>query len=159
MRQLHFDLLRLLEDDRQGSHGTRPARRHVLAQAAETLHRLGYRGLRARGFKGRHVVALVAEWRMQGLSDGTVRNRMAHLRWLARRIGKPGIVRKDNASCGIGPPCGTFIGVPCYLGTANVKGHAPCELSVPPCSARCCCRQAAPHPISHPPYRIWTTTT
>lgn len=107
MRQLHFDLLRLLEDDRQGSHGTRRARRHVLAQAAETLHRLGYRGLRARGFKGRHVDALVAEWRRQGLSDGTVRNRMAHLRWLARRIGKPGIVCKDNASYGIGPPCGT----------------------------------------------------
>ena len=49
MRQLNFDLLRLLEDDRQGSHGSRRARRHVLAQAAETLHRLGYRGLRARG--------------------------------------------------------------------------------------------------------------
>ncbi|MCY3624120.1 MAG: hypothetical protein OXH68_20715 [Gammaproteobacteria bacterium] len=107
MRQLHFDLLRLLEDDRQGSHGTRRGRRYVLAQAAETLHGLGYQGLRARGFKGRHVDALVAEWRRQGLSDGTVRNRMAHLRWLARRIGKPGIVRKDNASYGIGSPCGT----------------------------------------------------
>ena len=101
MRQLQFDLLRLLEDDRQGSHGTRRGRRYVLAQAAETLHRLGYRGLRARGFKGRHIDALVAEWRRQGLSDGTVRNRMA------RKIGKPGIVRKDNASYGIGPPCGT----------------------------------------------------
>ena len=51
MRQLHFDLLRLLEDDRQGSHGSRRARRCVLAQAAETLHRLGYRGLRAKGLR------------------------------------------------------------------------------------------------------------
>ena len=107
MRVLHFDLLRLLDDDRQGSHGARRSRRYVLAQAAETLHRLGHRGLRARGFKGRHVDALVAEWRRQGLSDGTVRNRLAHLRWLAARIGKPGIVRKDNASYGIGRPCGT----------------------------------------------------
>ena len=107
MRQLHFDLLRLLEDDRRGSHGTRRGRRYALAQAAETLHRLGYRGLRARGFKGRHIDALVAEWRRQGLSDGTVKNRMAHLRWLAQKIGKPGIVRKDNASYGIGTPCGT----------------------------------------------------
>ena len=41
MRQLHFDLLRLLKDDRQGSHGSRRARRYVLAQAAESLHRLG----------------------------------------------------------------------------------------------------------------------
>ena len=72
MRQLHFDLRRLMEGDRQGSHGSRRARRYVLAQAAETLHRLGYRGLRATGLKGRHIEALVAEWRRQGLSDGTV---------------------------------------------------------------------------------------
>ena len=107
MRQLHFDLLRLLEDDRQGSHGSRRARRYVLAQAAETLHRLGYRGLRAKGLKGRHIEALVAEWRHQDLSEGTVKNRMAHLRWLAKKIGKPGIVRRDNASYGVGARCAT----------------------------------------------------
>ena len=107
MRQLHFDLLRLMEGDRQGSHGSRRARRYVLAQAAETLHRLGYRGLRARGLKGRHIEALVAEWRRQGLSDGTVKNRMAHLRWLAKKVGKPGIVRRDNASYGVGARCPT----------------------------------------------------
>ena len=105
MRQLNFDLLRLLEGDSRGSHGTRRGRRYVLAQAAETLHALGYRGLRAKGLKGRHVEALVAEWRRRCLSDGTIKNRMAHLRWLARRIGKPGIVRKDNATYGIGRPC------------------------------------------------------
>ena len=33
MRELHFDLLRLLKDDRQGSHGSRRARRYVLAQS------------------------------------------------------------------------------------------------------------------------------
>lgn len=49
MRQLHFDLLRLLEDDRQGSDGTRRGRRYVLAQAAETLHRLGPSGACGRG--------------------------------------------------------------------------------------------------------------
>ena len=103
MRQLNFDLLRMLEGDREGSHGTRRGRRYVLAQAAETLHRLGYRGLRARGFKGRHIEALIEEWRRQGLSDGTIKNRIAHLRWLAKKIGKPGIVRRDNASYGIGP--------------------------------------------------------
>ena len=102
MRQMNFDLVRLLDGNRQGSHGTRRGRSYVLAQAAETLHRLGYRGLKARGLKGRHIEALVAEWRRQGLSEGTMRNRMAHLRWLAKRIGKPGIVRRDNASYGIG---------------------------------------------------------
>ena len=86
-------------------HGSRRARRYVLAQAAETLHRLGYRGLRAKGVKGRHIEALVAEWRRQGLSDGTIENRLAHLRWLANKIGKPGIVRRDNASYGVGARC------------------------------------------------------
>ncbi len=102
MRQLNFDLLRLLEGDRQGSHGTRRMRRYALMQAAETLHGLGYRGLRAKGLKGRHVEALVEEWRRQGLGAGTMRNRMAHLRWWAHKVGKAGIVRKDNASYGIG---------------------------------------------------------
>ena len=102
MRRLNFDLLRLQDGDRRGSYGTRRARGYALAQAAETLHRLGYRGLRARGFKGRHIEALVEEWRCQGLSDGTMRNRLADLRWWAMKIGKPGIVRKDNASYGIG---------------------------------------------------------
>jgi len=69
---------------------------------AETLHQFGYRGLRARGLKGRHIEALVAEWRRQGLADGTVKSRMAHLRWLANKIDKPGIVRRDNASYGVG---------------------------------------------------------
>ena len=107
MRPLHFDLRRLLENDREGSHGSRRARRYVLMQAAETLHGLGYRGLRATGLKGRHIEALLGEWRRQGLSEGTIKNRMAHLRWLARKVGKPGIVRRDNASYGIGRPCGT----------------------------------------------------
>ena len=31
---------------------------------------------------------------------------MAHLRWLAGRVGKPGIVYPDNTSCGFEPPCG-----------------------------------------------------
>ena len=38
---------------------------------------------------------------------GTVKNRMAHLRWLARKIGKPGIVRRENASYGVGARCAT----------------------------------------------------
>jgi len=101
MRQLDFDLLRLLEGDRQGSHGTRRVRRYALLQMAETLHRLGYKGLRAKGLKGRHVDALVGEWQRQGLCAGTMRNRMAHLRWWAAKVGKAGVVSRDNASYGI----------------------------------------------------------
>ena len=102
MRQLNHDLKRLLDDARDGAFGTRAGRSFSLARMANTLHELGYRRLRATGLKGKHVEALVREWQRQGLSIGTVKNRMSHLRWWARRIGKPNVVRPDNASYGIG---------------------------------------------------------
>ena len=102
MRQLNHDLKRLQDDARDGAFGTRSGRSFNLARMANTLHDLGYRRLRATGLKGKHVEALVREWKRQGLSIGTIKNRMSHLRWWARRIGKPNVVRADNASYGIG---------------------------------------------------------
>ena len=102
MRQLNYDLKRLQDDAREGAFGTRSGRSFNLAAMANTLHELGYRRLRATGLKGKHVEALVREWQRRGLSVGTMKNRMSHLRWWARRIGKPNVVRADNASYGIG---------------------------------------------------------
>lgn len=102
MRPLNWDLQRLVREHRGGSFSTRRARSHALAQAADTLTALGFRGLRANGLKPKHVEALVAEWRRQDLAAGTVKNRMAHLRWWAARIGKTGVVKADNAAYGIG---------------------------------------------------------
>ena len=102
MRQLNHDLKRLQDDARDGAFGTRSGRSFNLAGMANTLHDLGFRRLRATGLKGKHVEALVREWRRQGLSIGTMKNRMSHLRWWAKRIGKPNVVRPDNAGYGIG---------------------------------------------------------
>ena len=102
MRQLNYDLKRLQDGVRERSYGTRTGRSFALAQMANTLHDLGYRRLRATGLRGKHVEALVREWKRQELSTGTVKNRMSHLRWWASRIGKPNLVRADNASYGIG---------------------------------------------------------
>ena len=99
---MNYDLKRLQDDAKEGAFGTRTGRSFNLARMANTLHDLGYRRLRATGLKGKHVEALVREWKHQGLSTGTIRNRMSHLRWWAKRIGKPNLVRADNASYGIG---------------------------------------------------------
>ena len=69
---------------------------------ADTLHDLGYRRLRATGLKGKHVEALVREWKRQRLSIGTIKNRMTHLRWWAKRIGQgqsraPGTTRATGS--------------------------------------------------------------
>ncbi|MDE0444933.1 MAG: hypothetical protein OXL38_22850 [Gammaproteobacteria bacterium] len=102
MRQLNHDLKLLQDDARDGAYGTRSGRSFNLALMANTLHELGYRRLRATGLRGKHVEALVREWQHAGLSIGTMKNRMSHLRWWAKRIGKPNVVRADNASYGIG---------------------------------------------------------
>ena len=101
MRQLNFDLKRLLERQREGGFVTRRDRSYALAQAANTLHELGFRRLRAAGLRRKHVDALVREWQRRGLSTGTLKNRMAHLRWWARHIDRPGVVG-TNAEHGIG---------------------------------------------------------
>ena len=101
MRRLNFDLKRLQERHREGGFVTRRDRSYVLAQAADTLHELGFRGLRAPGLRRRHVDALVREWQRRGLATGTLKNRMAHLRWWAGHVGHPGVVG-TNAEHGIG---------------------------------------------------------
>ena len=64
----------------------------MLARAADTLHELGFRGLRATGLKRKHVNALVAAWQRRGLAIGTMKSRTAHLRGWAKRIDRPGVV-------------------------------------------------------------------
>ena len=100
VRDLNFDLKRLQAAHDDGSHGTRTARSYALAQIADTLHELGFKGLRATGLRRKHVVALVKEWKRQGRSIGTIKNRTAHIRWWAKRVGRPGVV-PANGELGI----------------------------------------------------------
>ena len=101
MRQLNFDLKTLQARHREGAFLTRRDRSYALNQAADMLHALGFRRLRATGLKRKHVNALVAEWQRQGLAVGTVKNRMSALRWWADHVGRPGVVG-TNAAHGIG---------------------------------------------------------
>ena len=101
MRQLNFDLKTLQARHREGAFITRRDRSYALDQAANLLHALGFRRLRATGLKRKHVNALVAEWQRRGLAAGTVKNRMSALRWWAERVGRPGVVG-TNAAHGIG---------------------------------------------------------
>ena len=66
VRDLNFDLKRLQKAHDDGSHGTRTARSYALAQMADTLHQLGFKGLRATGLRRKHAVALVNEWKRPG---------------------------------------------------------------------------------------------
>ena len=107
MRQLNHDFKEILaRDPRERSHGTRRGRAYALDRMATALDRRFPR-LRAWNLKGRHVEFLVADWKRRDLSMGTMANYMAHLRWFAKAIGKPNIVRRSNAGYGIVKAGGT----------------------------------------------------
>jgi len=50
----------------------------------------------AGSLKTKHVDALINRWLAQGLSAGTIKNRMAVLRWWAETIGRTGIIPANN---------------------------------------------------------------
>ena len=101
MRDLNYQLKQLCDRNRDGSYSTQAYRAWLLGQMAEQLHQLGYRGLRAQSLKPKHVEALVAHWQDQGLAAGTLKNRLAALRWWAEKVGKANVVARDNAYYGV----------------------------------------------------------
>jgi integrase len=101
MRDLNYQLKQLCERNRDGSYSTQANRTRLLSQMADQLYTLGYRGMQAQSLKPKHVEALVQHWQAAGLAVGTLKNRLAALRWWAEKIGKPNIIARDNAHYGI----------------------------------------------------------
>lgn len=102
MRDLNFAIKNLCSQHRQGSFGTQDARRRSLDLMATQLHELGYRNIKGpHTLKPKHVHALVEHWKATDLSAHTMKNRMAHLRWLAHHADNPNLVRADNDHYGI----------------------------------------------------------
>lgn len=102
MRDFNYSLKQLCRRNQDGSFATRRDREYILDRIATQLHDMGYRHMRASSLKPRHVERLVEQWKVEGLSIATMKNRMAELRWWAEKIGKPGVVAGDNEHYGIG---------------------------------------------------------
>jgi site-specific recombinase XerC len=97
MHDLNYSIKQVTDRNRDGSQGTRANRSRILSQAADQLREDGFRHLKdVHDLKGRHINALLARWRSDGLSPGTLKNRMAALRWLAEKIGRPSIISGSN---------------------------------------------------------------
>ncbi|HHG6048823.1 TPA: phage integrase N-terminal domain-containing protein [Pseudomonas aeruginosa] len=101
MDDLTYTLRQLCLRNRDGSHATQADRQRSLSLAARQLRESGFHQMRATSLKGKHVEALLQRWQAEGLSAGTLKNRMAHLRWWAEKVGKAGILPADNTKLGI----------------------------------------------------------
>ena len=101
MRDLNYDLKNLCRRNRDGSRAAQANRHQRLQQMANDLHVLGFRQLRTRSLKPKHVDALLALWRRNQLNVGTIKNRMTDLRWWAAKVDKKSVIRPTNADHGI----------------------------------------------------------
>lgn len=101
MRDLNYQLKTLCRHCREGSYATQVKREYMLSLMANQLHELGYRGMNARSLKPKHIEALVKHWFGQALSIGTIKNRMAVIRWWAHKVDKQNVVARSNEHYGI----------------------------------------------------------
>jgi site-specific recombinase XerC len=101
MDDLTYTLRQLCHHNRDGSHATQADRQRSLSLISRQLREAGFRQMGASSLKGKHVQALLARWHSEGLSAGTLKNRLSHLRWWAGKVGKAGILPADNAQLGI----------------------------------------------------------
>ena len=62
---------------------------------------MGYKQMQARSIKPKHIEALVAQWQERDLSIGTIKNRMAAIRWWANKADKQNVVARSNEHYGI----------------------------------------------------------
>lgn len=101
MKELNFDLMDLTRHSGEGSFATKACRSRGLQQIADELQGLGYKLKAAKNLAPKHVAALVASWKAAGIADATIRNRLGWVRWWAEKVGKPGLIGKDNESFGL----------------------------------------------------------
>src|SRR5262249_34293795 len=102
MRHLIYELHQLALRHREGSYATQANRKDMLRLFGEQLvQEGGYIHLHAHELKGRHINTLLRVWQGQGLSPATLKNRLSVLRWWAKHVGNPGVLKPTNAAYGV----------------------------------------------------------
>lgn len=100
MTNFEYKLFGILDSNRDGSFSTQTARRYALTAAGEDLHSLGYRVQNPATLKIKHSHELVNHWVSTGISVSTIKNRMAHLRWLATKTNNR-FIKSSNREYGL----------------------------------------------------------
>lgn len=95
------ELASLCARNKDGSFATQADRANILHAAARTLQKAGFQNLAAASLKPKHVDLLLKQWQADGLAVGTIKNRMAALRWWAEKVGKQNCVPRTNDAAGI----------------------------------------------------------
>ena len=95
------DLVKLTWRHRENGYNTQRTRRAIVKMMARQLGDMGFRQLKAKNLKEKHALALIERWRGEGLSAGTLKNRMGVLRWVYEKVNKSWMLAGRNADYGI----------------------------------------------------------
>lgn len=101
MKELNYQLKELCKRNRDGSFSVQNDREYILQRIAKDLVQLDYINMQVTSLKEKHINALVKHWQKQGLTVGTIKNRMSKLRWWVEKIHKSSIIAKSNSHYGI----------------------------------------------------------
>ncbi len=97
---LKKSIFAIIKRNNDGSYATQADRRAILTQFSKDLVSLKY-GLRdIYNLKEKHILAVIQFWQDKKLKSSTIKNRMAVLRYLAKKINKPNLI-PDNNKLGI----------------------------------------------------------
>jgi site-specific recombinase XerC len=99
---LERQLISILAHNREDSYATQRKRGYVLAQAAGLIdERFGLQ--KWENLKERHVMDVVEAWKLEDEGRRSIEEKLSHLRWLVRKIGKANLVPRTNAALGVEP--------------------------------------------------------
>lgn len=104
MTQQHLlvqELVNLTNRNKDGSFSTQAARKDILVMAGKQLLEGGYRNMAVTSLKPKHVEHLLERWKGENLSQSTIKNRVAHLRWWAEKVNKASVIPRTNSELGI----------------------------------------------------------
>lgn len=123
MANLKYELNQLCNRCREGSYSTQSSRRRNLVLIANQLRNLGFKNMQLSSLKQKHVNALIGHWQAESMSDKTMKNRLANLRWWAEKTNKTKIIKENNSDYGIKPvPQYTEYSKALHLSDADIQG-------------------------------------
>ena len=96
------EILKLERLHKEGSFNTQRSRKMMVRLIARQLDEAGFRNLKVKNLKPKHVEALVSRWQQEGISVGTFKNRMGALRWIFGKAERHFLMDRSNAAYGIG---------------------------------------------------------
>jgi hypothetical protein len=99
---LERQLISTLAANREDSYATQRKRGYILARAARMLHeRYGLQ--KWDNLKAKHVTDVVEAWKLEDTARRSIEEKLSHLRWLVRKIGKANLIPRSNAELGVEP--------------------------------------------------------